>query len=190
MYHVEELSTQKATCCCEKFKTRSVRFEGVSRLCCVYDTAMVGEPHHADIAGPGISAASKSEAEKLKRQRIKQLIDGAVLRFEAAADFRSGVLSRFPLSSMYRLERSETYEVTTPFVEDYRTTGDAATFAQAYTNFFRAFTEPVLRIAFSSCADIDALVSDVFSGAERLIRENPDAYMYQYVCVAALMTRL
>ena len=59
---------------------------------------------------------------------------------------------------MYRLERSETYEVTTPFVEDYRTTGDAATFAQAYTNFFRAFTEPVLRIAFSSCADIDALV--------------------------------
>ena len=91
---------------------------------------------------------------------------------------------------MYRLERSETYEVTTPFVEDYRTTGDAATFAQAYTNFFRAFTEPVLRIAFSSCADIDALVSDVFSGAERLIRENPDAYMYQYVCVAALMTRL
>jgi gibberellin A4 carboxyl methyltransferase len=100
------------------------------------------------------------------------------------------VESTSPLSSMYRLERSETYEVTTPFVEDYRTTGDAATFAQAYTNFFRAFTEPVLRIAFSSCADIDALVSDVFSGAERLIRENPDTYMYHYVCVAALMTRL
>ena len=41
-------------------------------------------------------------------------------------------------------KRSKTYEVTTPFVEDYRTTGDAATFEQAYTNFFRAFTEPVL----------------------------------------------
>jgi hypothetical protein len=91
---------------------------------------------------------------------------------------------------MYRLEHSETYQVITPFVEDYRTTGDAVAFAQAYTNFFRAFIEPVLRIAFSSCADIDALVSDIFSGAERLIREDPEDYMYHYVCVAALMTRL
>lgn len=95
-----------------------------------------------------------------------------------------------PLSSLYQLERAETYEAATPFVEEYRATGDAPAFARAYTNFFRAFTEPVFRIAFSSRADIDALTSEVFSGAERLIRENPGAYMFRYICVAALMTRL
>jgi gibberellin A4 carboxyl methyltransferase len=70
-----------------------------------------------------------------------------------------------PLSSLYRLDRAETYEVKTPFVEEYRNAGEAAAFAQAFTNFFRAFTEPVLRIAFSSCIDIDALVTDIFSRA-------------------------
>jgi gibberellin A4 carboxyl methyltransferase len=93
-------------------------------------------------------------------------------------------------SSMYRLERSETYEIKTPFVEEYQATGDAGTFARAFTNFFRAFTEPVLRIAFAAHADIDALVSDIFSRVERLIRENPERYDFHYICVAALMTRL
>jgi gibberellin A4 carboxyl methyltransferase len=94
------------------------------------------------------------------------------------------------LPSLYRLERAETYEVKTPFVEDYRATGDGAAFARAFTAFFRAFTEPVIRIAFASCADLDALVSDIFSHAERLIFEDPEAYMFHYVCVASLMTRL
>jgi hypothetical protein len=98
--------------------------------------------------------------------------------------------STSPLSSIYRLKRAQTYETRVPFIEDYRATGDAATYAQAFTNFFRAFTEPVLRIAFLSCADIEALVSDVFSRAERLIRENPKDYMFDQICVAALMTRL
>jgi len=93
-------------------------------------------------------------------------------------------------SSTYRLERSEAYEIKTPFVEKYRATTDAGRYARAFTDFFRAFTEPVLRIAFLAHADIDALVSDIFSRAERLIRENPEGYDYHYVCVAALMTRL
>jgi len=76
-------------------KTSKVRYDAGERRCCVYDTAMAGKPHHADIAGPGIKAASRSAAEKLRRQRIKGLIDNAVLRFELAADFRGGVLSHF-----------------------------------------------------------------------------------------------
>jgi cyclopropane-fatty-acyl-phospholipid synthase len=93
-------------------------------------------------------------------------------------------------SSMYRLDRSETYEVKTPFIEEYRATGDAGRFARAFTDFLRAFTEPVLRIAFSAHADIDVIVSDIFSVLERLIRENPETYIFRHVCIAALMTRL
>ena len=78
------------------FSARAVRYDdGQNRLCCIYDTAMTGKPHHADIAGPGIKAKSKSEAKRLSKQRIKSLIDNAVLRFESAKEFRSGVLSQF-----------------------------------------------------------------------------------------------
>ncbi len=94
------------------------------------------------------------------------------------------------LSGLYRLERAETHESQTPFVEDYRATGDAAAYAGAFTSFFRAFTEPVLRMAFSRHADIDVLVGDIYSSCERLIREDPTAYMFRYISVAALMTRL
>jgi hypothetical protein len=74
---------------------RNVRYDADRRLCCLYDTALPGRPHHADVAGPGIKADSRGAVEKLRRQRIKRLIDNAVLRFEAAAEFRGGFLSRF-----------------------------------------------------------------------------------------------
>jgi hypothetical protein len=93
-------------------------------------------------------------------------------------------------SSLYRLERSETFEVKTPFVEAYRATGDGARLARAFTDFLRAFTEPVLRAALSAHEDIDALVSDIFSRLERLVREDPETYIFHHICVAALMTRL
>jgi hypothetical protein len=54
----------------------------------------------------------------------------------------------------------------------------------------RAFSEPVLRLALLGRADIDGLMSDVFLNLERLVRENPDTYVFHHVCVAALMTRL
>ena len=74
--------------------------------------------------------------------------------------------------------------------EDYRATGDARTYGQAFTNFLRAFTEPVLRAALSAHADIDAVVSDIYARVERLVCDNPERYEFRYVGVAALMTRL
>jgi gibberellin A4 carboxyl methyltransferase len=94
------------------------------------------------------------------------------------------------LSPLYRLDHAEAYYVKIPFVENYLTSGDAAAFARAFTNFFRAFTEPVLRIAFSSHGDIENLVNDIYAVAERRIREEPQEYKFQYVGVAALLTRL
>jgi SAM dependent carboxyl methyltransferase len=92
------------------------------------------------------------------------------------------------LASLFRLERAETYEVEVPFVEQFRRTGDAATFARSCTDFFRAFTEPVLRAAFPD-REPDRLVDDVFARAERLIRDHPERYEFHYVSVAALLTR-
>jgi gibberellin A4 carboxyl methyltransferase len=92
-----------------------------------------------------------------------------------------------PLVALFRLERAECYEVEVPFVEEFRRTGDVATYARSYTDFFRAFTEPVLRAAFP---EPDRLAADVFARAERLVREHPERYEFHYVSVAALLTRL
>ena len=75
-----------------------------------------------------------------------------------------------------------------PFVEDFRRTGDIAGFARSYTDFFRAFTEPVLRAAFAA-KDPERLADEVFARAERLVREHPERYEFHYVSVAALLTR-
>lgn len=97
--------------------------------------------------------------------------------------------SRLTLASHFRLDRAETYEVTVPFVEAFRRTGDAARFAKDYTDFFRAFTEPVLRSAFAAHSDLDRLTNDVFERAERLIRHHPDRYEFHYLAIAMLLTR-
>ncbi len=93
-----------------------------------------------------------------------------------------------PLAPLFRLERAESYEVAVPFVAEFERTGDAAVFARTYTDFFRAFTEPVLRAAFPRAPD--RFADDVFGRAERLIREHPERYEFHYVSVAALLTRL
>jgi hypothetical protein len=92
------------------------------------------------------------------------------------------------MAALFRLERAQTYEVEVPFVEAFRRTGDAAAFARSYTDFFRAFTEPVLRAAFPA-QDPDRLANDVFTRAKRLIRDRPDPYEFHYVGIAALLTR-
>lgn len=93
------------------------------------------------------------------------------------------------LEAQFRLERAETRETPVPFVGEFRRTGDAAVFARRYTDFFRAFTEAVIRAAFAR-PDIDALVDDIYARAERLIRDTPERYPLNYVSVSALLTRL
>jgi gibberellin A4 carboxyl methyltransferase len=92
------------------------------------------------------------------------------------------------LAPLFQLDRAKTYEVEVPFVEEFRRSGDAAAFARSYTDFFRAFTEPVLRAAFATRHPA-RLAHDVFARAERLIRDHPERYEFHYLSVAALMTR-
>ena len=58
-----------------------------------------------------------------------------------------------------------------------------------FTDFFRAFTEPVLRAAFPA-REPDRFADNIFGRAERLVRDHPERYEFHYVSVAALMTRL
>jgi gibberellin A4 carboxyl methyltransferase len=89
----------------------------------------------------------------------------------------------------FRIDRQETYEAPVPFNEEFARSGDIVAYARDYTNFHRAFTEGVLRLAFATHPTLDALVSDVYARAERLVREAPDRYPFNYIAVAALMSR-
>lgn len=89
---------------------------------------------------------------------------------------------------LFALDDSRAYEVAVPFVETFGRTGDVATYARHFTDFFRAFTEPVLQAAFPN-ADPQALADDVYARAEQLVRDHPERYPFRYVSVAALLTR-
>jgi len=94
-----------------------------------------------------------------------------------------------PTAALFQLERAETYEVPVPFVEEFRRTGDADRYATAYTDFFRAFTEPVLRSAFQSHPSLDRLIAEIYGRAKRLVQHEPERYEFHYVSIAALFTR-
>jgi len=92
-------------------------------------------------------------------------------------------------TDLFSIDRAECYEVPVPFVEDFKQNGAAAAYASAYTRFLRAFTEPVLRLALGDNPKTDAVVGDVFGRVERLLTAHPERYRFDYVSVAALMTR-
>ena len=93
------------------------------------------------------------------------------------------------ICGMFELQRAETYEVPVSFVEDFAKTKDIATYAAAYTNFFRAFTEAVFRMGFSDHPDLDNLVRYVYERCEQRVRDDPQQYEFHYVAVAVLLTK-
>lgn len=66
------------------------------RLVGVYDTALPGKRHHADMIAPPIKPAtdSKSELERARRRRIKKLIAVTGRCFDPARSFRGGLLAK------------------------------------------------------------------------------------------------
>ena len=90
----------------------------------------------------------------------------------------------------FRIDRQTTYEAPVPFNEDFARSGKVDVYAREYTNFHRAFTEGVLRISLAESPELDSLISEIYTRAERLVREAPDRYPFNYVAIAALMTRI
>jgi hypothetical protein len=72
------------------FPAAAVRYQKRGRFLCVYDTALVEKPHHADVMGPAIEGDSKGEIERRKQKRLKDIIDQVGPAFQSAAEFRGG----------------------------------------------------------------------------------------------------
>ncbi len=92
-------------------------------------------------------------------------------------------------SRLFAMDRSMTYEVHVPFVDRYKADHDPDCYARDYVNFFRAFTEAVLRNALAKDPEADALVERIYRRAEDLLKASPDQYPFRYVANAVLLTR-
>ncbi|WP_431322220.1 hypothetical protein [Rhizobium sp. YTU87027] len=76
------------------FPASAVRWLDGERLCCVYDTALPGKPHHSDLMMPSLEAGlSNSERDRRQKKRIKTLVDQIGDNFQSIATFRSARLA-------------------------------------------------------------------------------------------------
>ncbi|WP_305983946.1 hypothetical protein [Roseibium sp. MMSF_3544] len=96
---------------------------------------------------------------------------------------------RFGSAGLFDLEESRDYEVAVPFVEQYQKDGDLERYARDYVNFFRAFTEAVLRNALPETPDRQTLVERVYAHSQEILKTNPDLYPFRYLAVEMLLTR-
>lgn len=76
------------------FPVSVVRYREEQRLCCVYDTALPGKPHHADLMMPALGGElSRTQRDRLQKARIKALVDQIGTNFEPIEQFRAGSLA-------------------------------------------------------------------------------------------------
>ncbi len=95
-----------------------------------------------------------------------------------------------PLAGRFRIERAETIEIPVPFVERLERSGDLTVYAEEFTGFLRAFTEPILRQSLAEHANLDDLLDAVYERVRARLHANPADYEFHYIQVAALLTRL
>jgi hypothetical protein len=117
-------------------------------------------------------------------------------RFTIPVYFRTLAELRAPLedaaSSVYewfRVDRAETLEVPTPFIVAYQQGGPVTEFADAYTGFLRAFSEPLARAALAPGDAEGGIVEDLYERVRARLLAEPERYLFRYFLPSILLTR-
>jgi hypothetical protein len=80
-------------------------------------------------------------------------------------------------------------EVAPPFTVAFRRDGDVMAYAEAYTGFMRAITEPVIRSALKQPDQDGGIVERLYDRIRARLQADPQRYRWRYIVVAALLTR-
>jgi len=94
-----------------------------------------------------------------------------------------------PVRGAFAVDRAQALEVPTSFVVEFRRGGDAGAYADAYTGFTRAITEPVVRATLNQPAREAATVDSLYERVRARLLAEPERYLWRYIIVAALLTR-
>jgi gibberellin A4 carboxyl methyltransferase len=89
----------------------------------------------------------------------------------------------------FAVDRAEDLEVPTPFFVEFQRGGDRAAYADAYTGFLRAISEPVVRAAFNQSEGEAETVDALYERIRARLLADPERYLFRYILVAALLTR-
>jgi hypothetical protein len=94
-----------------------------------------------------------------------------------------------PVRGALAVERACALEVPIPFIVAFRRGGDVAAYADAYTGFVRAVSEPVVRAAFARPEGEAGAVETLYELIRARLVAEPERYLWRYIVVAALLTR-
>jgi hypothetical protein len=94
-----------------------------------------------------------------------------------------------PVRGAFAVDRAEALEVPTPFFVEFRRGDDTAAYADAYTGFLRAISEPVVRAAFNQSERETVTVDTLYERIRARLLAEPERYLFRYILVAALLTR-
>jgi gibberellin A4 carboxyl methyltransferase len=94
-----------------------------------------------------------------------------------------------PVRGLFNVDRAETLEVPTPFIEAYRKTGDVNAFADEYTGFLRAFSEPVAQAALVGSEGERGVLDELYERIRARLVGEPQRYLFRYFLPSILLTR-
>ena len=94
-----------------------------------------------------------------------------------------------PVRGAFAVDRAEALEVPTPFLVEFRRSGDVAAYAAAYSGFLRAVTEPVVRTALNEPEGEAGTVEGLYERVRARLIAEPERYSWGFILVAALLTR-
>jgi hypothetical protein len=93
-----------------------------------------------------------------------------------------------PATTAFTVDRAEALEVPTLFLVEFRR-GNVAAYADAYTGFMRAVSEPVVKAALQQPECEEAIVESLYERIRLRLLTDPENYLFRYIVVAALLTR-
>jgi hypothetical protein len=127
-------------------------------------------------------------AGRLKREDYERLTFPAYFRTVAEL---LAPLKRVdsPVRGAFSIDRAEAIEVPVPFFLEFRRSGNLAGYAQAYTGFIRAVSEPVLKAALRQTEHEAATVEYLYQRIQARLQAEPERYLFRYILVAVLLTR-
>jgi hypothetical protein len=94
-----------------------------------------------------------------------------------------------PACGAFTADRAEALEVPTPFIIEFQRTGDEEAYANAYTGFLRAVSEPIVKAALRHSREEKAIVEALYERVHARLQAEPEHYLFRYILVAVLLTR-
>ncbi len=93
------------------------------------------------------------------------------------------------LASVFRIEKAESREVDVPFNLELKANGDIKKWADHYTRFLRAFSEPMLALALPDELDKPKILNQIYERIEKKLIFDNSRYQFRYISIAVLLSR-